>query len=137
MSNNKFTAWPLSKAATREPAPTGDGAVVINEVQTLIFNLRETARHLGNKQRVKLLQGVYDDLNARAEFGRAKYGTYLRANNGRDALNDLQQENYDAIMYSGQLRMQGDVEGSKWLETYIEIAVHLQALREQRETKAA
>src|SRR5712664_2342581 len=116
----------MTKAATPEPAPIGNGAIVMNNVQTLIFNLRETARHLGNKIRERHLQGVYKDLDARAEFGRAKYGTYLRTDNGRDALNDLQQENYDALMYSAQLRMQGDVVGSKWLETYVEIAVHLQ-----------
>lgn len=122
----------MTKAATREPAPTGNGKIVVEGVQSLISTLRETAQYMGDTVRVKRLQAVYDDIDARAEFGKEKYGTYLRTDNGRDVLNDLQQENYDAIMYSAQLRMQGDVEASKWLETYIEIAVHLQGLREQR-----
>jgi hypothetical protein len=42
------------------------------------------------------------DLEARAEMGRAKYGTYLQTNNGRDALIDLQQEALDVVMYAAQ-----------------------------------
>lgn len=49
-----------------------------------------------------------DDLAARAELGKERYGTYLRSHNGRDALSDLYQELLDAIMYMTQCRMEGD-----------------------------
>lgn len=45
---------------------------------------------------------VLDDLCARAKFGAAKYGTYLRAGNGRDALMDAYQEALDMVMYLRQ-----------------------------------
>lgn len=132
--DNKFTPWPLSKAATREPAPTGNGPVVLPFVLEIVHTLGQVAGTCGLGARAEYLHEVYCDLKARAEFGKGKYGTYLRASNGRDCLNDLEQENYDAIMYSGQLRMEGDLEGSKYLETYIEMAVHYRLVREQRET---
>lgn len=49
---------------------------------------------------------VTDDLVARAKMGIRKYGTPLRAHNGRDALNDLYQELLDAVMYIKQLIME-------------------------------
>lgn len=121
-----------SRAARREPAPTGNGEVVIPFVLEMLVDLGNVAVHCGLIARAEFLRRVFNDLKARSEFGRTKYGTYLRTNNGRDTLNDLQQENYDSIMYSALLRMQGDVEASKWLDTYIEIAVHLQQVRESR-----
>jgi len=38
---------------------------------------------------------VIEDMNVRKEFGRTKYGTYLYANNGRDALQDAYEEAMD------------------------------------------
>lgn len=69
-------------AATPQPPPRGDGPII--------------------------LQMVLHDLNARAEMGRAKYGTYLRAYNGRDTLMDLYQEHLDATMYLRQLLFERD-----------------------------
>ena len=45
---------------------------------------------------------VCSDFVARAEMGREKYGMYLRANNGRDALWDAYQEAIDLCMYLRQ-----------------------------------
>lgn len=70
------------KASTPEPAPTGNGDMVIFEVT--------------------------DDLVARAKMGIREYGTPLRANNGRDALNDAYQESLDMCMYLKQAIMERD-----------------------------
>jgi hypothetical protein len=63
-------------AAQPEPQPRGDGAEV--------------------------LPMVIADLQARSEMGRAKYGTTLRVNNGRNALMDAYQESLDQTMYLKQ-----------------------------------
>ena len=65
-----------------QPPPTGDGQVVLTK--------------------------VLSDIQSRAEFGKAKYGTYLRTNNGRDALMDAYQEAIDLVMYLGQAIMERD-----------------------------
>lgn len=46
------------------------------------------------------------DLHARAAEGLKKYGTMLRENNGRDALNDCYEEALDAVMYATQAGME-------------------------------
>jgi hypothetical protein len=43
----------------------------------------------------------------RSEVGLSKYGTILRVNNGRDCVNDLEQELLDALQYLKQARMEG------------------------------
>lgn len=53
-------------------------------------------------------QLVIADMQARDEFGRAKYGTPLQANNGRDALVDAYQEILDAAVYLRQLIVERD-----------------------------
>ncbi len=65
-----------------EPQPTGNGKKVLDE--------------------------VLKDLTLRAETGKEKYGTYLRTNNGRDALVDLYQELLDGCMYLKQKLMEED-----------------------------
>jgi hypothetical protein len=65
-----------SKAATPEPPPIKGNVIV--------------------------LPYVIEDLKARAEMGKNKYGTYLEINNGRDSLNDLYQEMIDGIIYLKQ-----------------------------------
>lgn len=72
----------LNAAATPQPAPTGNGAPV--------------------------LELVIADLQARSEMGRAKYGTVLRAGNGRDALMDAYQEALDQAMYLRQALTERD-----------------------------
>ena len=59
-----------------EPAPAGDGKV--------IFPL------------------VITDIRERASMGKDKYGTHLRANNGRKPLVDAYQEALDLVMYLRQ-----------------------------------
>lgn len=63
-------------AATPEPDPTGNGSFVLFE--------------------------VLKDICARADVGQKKYGTMLRTENGRDALNDALQEAIDLVMYLKQ-----------------------------------
>lgn len=50
----------------------------------------------------KILDLVLADINERAETGKSKYGTYLKTNNGRDALWDAYQEAVDLVMYIRQ-----------------------------------
>lgn len=45
---------------------------------------------------------VIADMQARDDFGRAKYGTTLQAFNGRDALVDAYQEALDKVVYLRQ-----------------------------------
>lgn len=52
--------------------------------------------------RPRVLDLVVADLLARAEMGKAKYGTYLQPCNGRDALMDAYQEALDLCMYLRQ-----------------------------------
>lgn len=82
--NNAITA--LEKAGLREstrdgynayePPPSGDGKVILDLVMS--------------------------DMTERARYGREKYGTMLRAHNGRDALVDAYQEAMDLVMYLRQ-----------------------------------
>src|SRR5688572_20130381 len=70
-----FVTW---DAPALQPAPTGNGTPI--------------------------LQLVLADLQQRQEHGQKKYGTVLRAHNGRDALQDALEEAYDQVMYLRQLR---------------------------------
>ena len=51
---------------------------------------------------------VMRDIQARVQFGHAKYGTYLQAGTGRDALWDALQEAYDLVMYLRQAILERD-----------------------------
>lgn len=51
---------------------------------------------------------VLDDIRARIELGKKRYGTALRAYNGRSALVDAIQEAIDLVMYLRQLQVQDD-----------------------------
>lgn len=72
----------LNRAATHEPAPTGSGQVVLDLVRA--------------------------DFEDRAKAGFEKYGTMLRADNGRDALMDAYQEAVDLCMYLRQALYERD-----------------------------
>lgn len=52
--------------------------------------------------RLTILPLVLADLQARAEAGKAKYGTLLESHNGRDTLMDAYQEACDLVMYLRQ-----------------------------------
>ena len=75
-------------ATTREPPPTGEGPSVTDWLCMWVD--ADTAR----------------DLRARREVGRAKYGTELRAHNGRDALTDAYQEALDLCAYLAQANIE-------------------------------
>jgi len=51
---------------------------------------------------------VLADIRERAEAGREKYGTYLKTDNGRDALMDAYQEAIDLVMYLCQAILERD-----------------------------
>lgn len=67
-------------AAKNEPAPTGTGKKVIDEVVL--------------------------DIKARSDMVEKKYGTPLRTFNGRNAMMDLYQELLDSVMYAKQVLME-------------------------------
>jgi hypothetical protein len=72
----------VNRAAQHEPPPT-PGSVIILDL-------------------------VLKDLQDRANVGKEKYGTYLMAHNGRDALMDAYQEALDLCMYLRQLLYERD-----------------------------
>jgi hypothetical protein len=49
-----------------------------------------------------VLDYVLADFQERANIGKLRYGTYLKTNNGRDALMDAYQEAIDLVMYLRQ-----------------------------------
>lgn len=55
-----------------------------------------------------VLDYVVLDIQARAEAGKQRYGTYLKTNNGRDALMDAYQEAIDLVMYLRQALLERD-----------------------------
>ena len=57
-----------------------------------------------------VLEHVLADLRERAEVGKLKYGTYLMAGNGRDALLDAYQEALDLVMYLRQAIVERNTE---------------------------
>lgn len=65
-----------------EPAPTGNGNIV----------------------GVELIR----DIITRINLGRNRYGTFLKTNNGRNALEDAKQELIDLLMYLKQAEMEKD-----------------------------
>ena len=126
------------KAATPEQPPTGDGAIVLHEVDVIIRNHINrtthgwTGRAITNPENLKAL---YADLAARAEVGKKKYGTYLRVNNGRSAIVDTYQEIQDAIMYATQARMEGDTEAGALVEILIQLGSMLAGELNKRTTE--
>lgn len=62
---------------------------------------------------VTVLPHVLADLKARADWGLAKYQTYLHTHNGRDALVDLYQELLDAVMYIKQALLERETTADK------------------------
>lgn len=94
----------MSKHAdsSAQPAPTGNGSPVAVE--------------------------VVKDLLLRREHGVKKYGTELKAGNGRDALSDLYQELQDALMYTKQALMERDAPKSP-ITTGIERETIIEAVR--------
>lgn len=59
---------------------------------------------------------VVEDMQARDQVGRERYGTPLQANNGRDALVDAYQEALDLVVYLRQALEERAVDTSQALE---------------------
>lgn len=55
-----------------------------------------------------IIELVMADFLARAETGKIKYGVFLQAHNGRDALMDAYQEGIDLVMYLRQVLKERD-----------------------------
>ena len=88
-------------ATTLEPPPTGNGPEVLPFVLGKAEEMRPDARYAF----------VCQALQDRAELGKKKYGTYLRAQNGRNPAIDYFQELLDAVMYAGQCLMENKLAG--------------------------
>jgi hypothetical protein len=100
-----------SIATKQQPAPSGDGIIVLEQV----------LRRIGPVAYISLVK----DLKDRAEMGFKKYGTYLRTNNGRDPQVDTYQELLDAIMYSMQTRLDGSRTAGQFFELLVSLAAQL------------
>lgn len=96
-------------ATKRQPAPIGDGPVVLPEAIAAVRRIRSGAA-------IGYSGDPVADLRERALAGEKKYGTPLRAHNGRDALVDAYQEALDLVMYLSQLFMEHDFDGSRYLQ---------------------
>lgn len=59
--------------------------------------------------KVAVVDYVLADIRERAEEGRERYGMYLEAGNGRDALWDAYQEALDLAMYLRQAILEKDM----------------------------
>ena len=82
----------MSDTSKPEPAPTGDGTPVWPVIM---------AACKGGKA-----ADLIPHMQSRHAFGVAKYGTPLRANNGRQPLIDAFQEALDLVAYLGQASME-------------------------------
>ena len=128
-------------AAKQQPEPTGNGAVVIDYVDKQItraiksaavaetFSGFAPAHTFGETQ---TLSALLEDLHTRAEYGKGKYGVYLRTQNGRSAMLDLYQECADAVMYAAQAVLEGDVEALPFLNQSIAMGARLAGILDRR-----
>src|SRR5260370_1832061 len=101
-------------ASTHEPSPTGEGAVILNFAVARAGRKVVAAKGRGYPMLAEAFERVSEALTARAEMGKTKYGTYLRANNLRNPLLDLYQELLDAIIYSEQCYYEVFGDGTKY-----------------------
>lgn len=62
---------------------------------------------------IDIVNLVVADIEARAEYGEALYGTRLQAFNKRDALMDAYQEALDLVMYLRQVLAEIDLRGTR------------------------
>lgn len=122
-------------SAKPQPAPTGHGDIVLGHVLARLRDIRQGAvlrRGVPATVTARGIDILWEDLNARADIGQKKYGTMLRANNGRNALVDLYQEITDAIMYAYQARIEGDNEIGNFVEPLIELGAQLAVILDNR-----
>jgi|SRR5579863_5373763 len=99
-------------AAAPQPTPTGDGIDVA-------VVAAERLKALG-------LNEIADDIEARIRLGERKYGTRLKAFNGREPLMDLYQEVLDGINYSQQCVIEGLDPQSNFFNVLVSLAIGIQ-----------
>lgn len=97
------TPEPMSKPGVDDVLPA-----VIKDLQSMNETARKNFVSVFNCNLGDIHDEVIKDLQGRDALGREKYGTTLQTHNGRDALNDLMQEQYDGIMYLKQAIMERD-----------------------------
>lgn len=95
-------------AAAPQPIPVGDGIDVA-------VVAAERLKALG-------LDEIAEDIEARIRLGERKYGSRLKAFNGRSALLDLLQESLDAINYAQQCQIEGLDDGTLF-QRFVELTV--------------
>lgn len=88
--------------------PTGNGIDVAVEVA-------KDLRAIG-------LDNIAEDTEARIRLGEKKYGTRLKAHNGRDAMLDLYQEILDGCNYAKQLVIE-DKDGGDLFNQLVSLAI--------------
>lgn len=66
---------------------------------------------------------LIEDLKARAEFGKKKYGTYLKTHDDRNSILDGYQELLDAIVYFHKAIMEGHGELSGYWALLVRMAI--------------
>lgn len=86
-------------ATTQEPAPKQNGGAAI---WTLV--LEEVPYAFPRADQGEVVASLRADMHARDDMGRAKYGTPLRAYNGRNPWTDAYQEALDGCAYSRQMQ---------------------------------
>lgn len=103
-------------AARVQPLPTGYGTDVAVEV--------------ANYLRTSGYEDIAEDIEARIRLGEKKYGTRLRAHNGRDAMLDLYQEVLDGCNYARQLVIENKDDGALFYQL-MELAKTVKAKLDQ------
>jgi hypothetical protein len=100
-------------AAAPQPTPTGDGVDVA-------VVAAERLKEMG-------LNEIAEDIEARIRLGERKYGTRLKAFNGRDPYMDLYQEVLDGINYSQQCVIEHpSVDTNGFFHILVTLAVEVQ-----------
>jgi hypothetical protein len=121
-----------TNAATPEPPPEHNDGPSMHDLVVGDILSRNPQWDLSVGAARHIRDQVADDLLARKEFGRDKYGTILQAGNGRNFLNDLYQELIDASVYARGRLLEIPEDGLEWallFEVYDDIVTHLTRVR--------
>ena len=97
-------------AAAPQPTPTGNGIDVA-------VVAAEKLKALGLNQ-------IAEDIEDRIRLGERKYGTRLKAFNGRNAYMDAYQEALDGVNYAQQVQIEG-LDNGELFEKSVEIAKYI------------
>ena len=97
---DRLTAGPRGERLGDQPPPTGQGEEVWPEV------ISETLKQIDGLCSPEIVDFIVKQMRDRDSLGRARYGSPLRANNGRDACRDAREEALDYAAYSMQRIME-------------------------------